>query len=193
MPKGILGKKLGMTQIFTESGALVPVTVIEAGPCPVIQKKTEETDGYNAIQIGFGPRPENKVNRPQRGHFQKAGVQPQRYLRELRAKDSSEIAEVNVGDEITVEIFNPGDRVDVTGISKGKGFAGMIKRWNFHRGASSHGSTYHRGVGSLNATDPARVFKGRKLPGRMGDGSTNLRGEDRHNPVCRYTICFPNL
>ncbi|GAW90910.1 50S ribosomal protein L3 [Calderihabitans maritimus] len=166
MPKkGILGRKLGMTQIFNEEGHAVPVTVIEAGPCVVIQKKTTAVDGYDAVQLGFIPKKEKAVNKPLRGHFAKAGVKPFKYLREFRVDN---IDEYEVGQEIKVDIFNPGEKVDVVGTSKGKGFAGGIKRHGFHRGPMSHGSKYHRRPGALGAKGPARVFKGRKLPGRAG-------------------------
>ena len=165
MPKGILGQKLGMTQVFGENGEVIPVTAIEAGPCVVVQKKTKESDGYTAIQLGFGEIRESLLTKPERGHFKRARVKPMRYLREIRVKDDSPY---DVGTEIKVDIFAKGDRVDVVGTSLGKGFAGVIKRWNFRRGPMGHGSMYHRRVGSLGATDPARVFKGRKLPGRMG-------------------------
>lgn len=165
MPKGILGRKLGMTQVFGENGEVIPVTAIEAGPCVVVQKKTKESDGYTAIQLGFGEIRESLLTKPERGHFKRARVKPLRYLREIRVKDDSPY---DVGTEIKVDIFTKGDRVDVVGTSLGKGFAGVIKRWNFRRGPMGHGSMYHRRVGSLGATDPARVFKGRKLPGRMG-------------------------
>jgi len=168
MSKGILGKKIGMTQIFDEQGRSIPVTVVEAGPCVVVQRKTVETDGYEAVQLGFEPVPERRVNRPQKGHFQRAGVAPHRYLREVRLEENSPLAALSVGDEVKADLFEPGEYVDVAGITKGRGFAGVIKRWGFHRGPTSHGSMYHRRVGSLGATGPARVFKGRKLPGRMG-------------------------
>ncbi|NLJ73423.1 MAG: 50S ribosomal protein L3 [Firmicutes bacterium] len=168
MAKGILGKKLGMTQIFSAEGFLIPVTVIEAGPCTVVQKKTMENDNYLALQLGFGDRRERLFNKPQKGHFAKANVKPKRYLREIRIKSDNEFAKLNVGDEVTVSIFTEGEKVDVTGTTKGKGYQGSIKRHNQARGPMTHGSHYHRGVGSLNAVDPARVFKGRKLPGRMG-------------------------
>jgi len=174
MPKGILGRKIGMTQLF-DDGRLVPVTVIKAGPCPVVQKKTEDNDGYNSVQIGFDQLPEHKANKPMAGHFEKAGVPVHRHLREIRL-DSDDSFNPDVGDEITADIFSPGERVDVAGRSKGKGFSGVIKRWNFKRGPMGHGSMYHRRVGSLNATDPARVFKGRKLPGRMGGNRVTIRG-----------------
>lgn len=165
MQKGILGKKIGMTQVFDEAGRVIPVTVIQAGPCVVVQKKTVDTDGYNALQVGFEPIKESRVNKPLRGHFARAKLKPFRYLRELRLEN---VAEYQVGQEIKVDIFRPGERVDVTGISKGKGFAGGIKRHGFQRGPMAHGSKYHRRPGSLGAKGPARVFKGRKLPGRMG-------------------------
>ncbi|HOB35390.1 MAG: 50S ribosomal protein L3 [Firmicutes bacterium] len=165
MKKGLLAKKIGMTQIFDEHGNAVPVTVLQAGPCPVVQKKTVATDGYDAIQLGFMPQKEQRLNRPERGHFKRANVAPTRYLAEFRLANAGEY---EVGQELRVDIFQPGDRVDVTGISKGKGFAGSIKRHGQRRGPMSHGSHYHRGPGSLGSIDPARVFKGRPLPGRMG-------------------------
>ncbi|NPV44207.1 MAG: 50S ribosomal protein L3 [Firmicutes bacterium] len=165
MEKAILGKKIGMTQIFDEEGKAIPVTVIESKPCVVVQKKNLETDGYNAIQVGFGDVKEKRVSKPIKGHFKKAQLKPMKYLREFRLDN---IDNYKVGQEINVDTFKPGDRVDVTGISKGKGFAGGVKRWHFNRGPMGHGSMYHRRPGSLGATDPARVFKGRKLPGRMG-------------------------
>jgi len=168
MAKGILGKKLGMTQIFSAEGLLIPVTVIEAGPCTVVQKKTMENDQYLAVQLGFGDRRERLFNKPERGHFDKAKVKPRRHLREIRFGANDDFANLNVGDSVDVSIFTEGEKVDVTATSKGKGYQGSIKRHNQSRGPSSHGSHYHRGVGSLNAVDPARVFKGRKLPGRMG-------------------------
>ncbi|KJS14336.1 MAG: 50S ribosomal protein L3 [Desulfotomaculum sp. BICA1-6] len=163
--KTILGKKVGMTQIFTENGESVPVTVIEAGPCVVVQKKLSEQDGYHAVQLGYGEKRENLFNKPQKGHYAKAGVKPRRYLREVRVEDA---AGYEVGQEINVDIFAPGERVDVVGISKGKGFTGGIKRHGFHRGPMTHGSKYHRRPGSLGPKGPARVFKGRKLPGHHG-------------------------
>ncbi|HAV21806.1 MAG: 50S ribosomal protein L3 [Bacillota bacterium] len=165
MAKGILGKKLGMTQIFTDDGHAIPVTVIEAGPCVVVQKKAMEKDGYYAIQLGFGDIRERLVNKPDMGHFKRHKVRPVRYLREFRA---SEDLPHEVGSEIKADIFSEGDLVDITGTSIGKGFAGAIKRWNFRRGPMSHGSMYHRRPGALGATGPARVLKGRKLPGRLG-------------------------
>jgi large subunit ribosomal protein L3 len=165
MKKGILGKKIGMTQIFDEAGKAIPVTVIQAGPCTVVQKRVDGTDGYSAIQVGFGLMKEMKVNKPLKGHFAKYGVKPHRYIREFRMND---ISGYEVGQEIRVDIFAPGEKVDVVGVSRGKGFAGSIKRFNQARGPMSHGSRYHRRPGSLGAVDPARVFKGRPLPGRMG-------------------------
>lgn len=161
----ILGKKVGMTQVFAENGESVPVTVIEAGPCVIVQKKITERDGYNAVQLGFGEKRENLFNKPQKGHFTKAGVQPKRYLREVRVENAEGY---EVGQEIKADIFTPGERVDVAGITKGRGFSGGIKRHGFHRGPMAHGSKYHRRPGSLAAKGPARVFKGRKLPGQYG-------------------------
>lgn len=165
MPKSILGKKVGMTQIFTDQGLAIPVTVIEAGPCVVVQKKTAEKDGYSAIQVGFGDKRERLFNKPQKGHYAKAGVRPLRFLREFRL-DSAD--GYQVGQEIKADVFAEGEKVDVVGTSKGKGFAGGIKRHGFHRGPMAHGSKYHRRPGSLGSKGPARVYKGRKLPGHMG-------------------------
>lgn len=163
MAKGILGKKIGMTQIFAEDGQVIPVTVVEAGPCVVVQKKTEEVDGYNAYQIGFGKMKPKHIKKPLKGHFEKAGVDAKKHLREVDYDQ-----EYNAGDEIKVDIFAEGEKVDVVGISKGKGYAGTIKRWNFHRGPMAHGSKFHRAPGSLGAVDAARVFKGKKMSGRLG-------------------------
>lgn len=173
MGKGLLGKKLGMTQVFSDTGEVVPVTVIQAGPCVVVQKKTEETDGYSAIQLGFADKSERRTNKPMKGHFSKAGASPKKTVREIRTQS---VDEYEVGQVIKADLFAPGDVVDITGTSKGKGFAGVIKRHNFHRGPMSHGSMYHRRTGSLGATDPARVFKGRKLPGRMGGDTVTISG-----------------
>jgi len=165
--KNILGKKIGMTQIFNEDGDIIPVTVVEAGPVKVIQKKTVESDGYNAIQVGFQDVKERRVNKPLKGHFDKAGVEYKRHLKEFTVDN---IDEFEVGDEIKVDIFEAGDKVDVTGISKGKGTQGPIKRHNFSRGPESHGSKYHRGGGARAAAAyPGRVFKGSKGAGRMGN------------------------
>ncbi|HWJ03139.1 MAG TPA: 50S ribosomal protein L3 [Verrucomicrobiae bacterium] len=172
MSKGILGKKVGMTQVFNELGQVVPVTVVVAGPCTVVQKKTESTDGYNAIQVGFDAKRESLINKPLKGHFAKAGVGPVRFIRELRLAN---VDEFQVGQEITADIFAAGEKVDVVGTSKGKGFAGGIKRHGFHRGPMKHGSKYHRRPGSLGAKGPARVFKGRKLPGRMGGARVTVQ------------------
>lgn len=163
--KGILGKKLGMTQVFTADGTVVPVTVIAAGPCVVLQKKEAATDGYEAIQLGFEDKKEHRANKPEIGHAKKANTAPKKFVREIRGMNP---AEYEVGQEIKVDLFNEGEIVDVTGTSKGKGFAGAIKRHNQGRGPMSHGSRYHRGPGSLGPIAPNRVFKGQTLPGRMG-------------------------
>lgn len=167
MKKAILGRKLGMTQIFDENGKVVPVTVVEAGPCVVLQKKTEEKEGYNAIQVGFENIREKLANKPKKGHFAKAGVSVKRIVREFRLDN---IDEYEVGNEIKADIFAAGDKVDVSGVSKGKGFQGTIKRWNMQRGPMSHGSKYHRAVGSMGASSfPSRTFKNKKMPGQMGN------------------------
>ncbi len=163
--KAILGKKIGMTQIFTDTGEALPVTVVEAGPCIVVQKRTIEKDGYNAIQVGYEDIKERKLNKPLQGQFKSRQLPFKRYLKEFKIED---IDKYNVGDEIKVDIFQPGDKVDVTGTSKGKGFAGTIKRWNFRRGPMSHGSKFHRIVGSIGAAGVTKVFKGSKGPGRKG-------------------------
>ena len=166
MKKAILGTKIGMTQIFGEGGRVIPVTAILAGPCTVVQKKTVETDGYNAVQVGYGEIKEKKVNKPLKGHFAKANTANKRYLREFRLED---IDSYNVGDEIKAEIFEAGEKVDVSGISKGHGFAGPMKRWNLQRGPMSHGSHSKRVSGSMGMCSfPGRVFKGKKLPGHYG-------------------------
>ena len=166
MQKAILAKKLGMTQIFDEAGKVIPVTVIEAGPNAVIQKKTVENDGYEAVQVGFVDLKDKKTNKPTKGHFAKAGVTPKKFIKEFRLDD---VSTLNVGDEIKADIFEAGEKVDVAGISKGKGYAGTIKRWGQHRGPMTHGSGYHRGPGSMGmCSDPGRVFKGKRLPGHMG-------------------------
>ncbi|MDY4008646.1 MAG: 50S ribosomal protein L3 [Candidatus Limiplasma sp.] len=170
MKKAIVGKKIGMTQIFTDDGRLVPVTVVEAGPCKVVQKKTTESDGYDAVQVGFDTLAENRakklVNQPLAGHFKKADVAPTRYLRELRLDN---VAGLEVGNELTVSQFENGDKIDVSGISKGHGYTGAIQRWNQHTGPMAHGSKYHRGVGSLSAnSDPSRVFKNKHMAGHYG-------------------------
>ena len=167
MKKGIVGKKLGMTQLFDQNGNVVPVTVIEAGPCAVVQKKTAENDGYEALQVGFGDMKASKVTKPLKGHFAKGDVAPKKVLRELRLEDTSAL---NVGDIIKADVFAEGEAVDVTGTSKGKGYAGTIKRWNFGRLKESHGTgPVHRHGGSLGAcSSPSRVFKGKKMAGHLG-------------------------
>ncbi|EYE87694.1 50S ribosomal protein L3 [Fervidicella metallireducens AeB] len=173
MKKAILGRKVGMTQIFDETGRVIPVTVIEAGPCVVIQKKTVETDGYNAIKVGFGDIREKLVNKPVKGQFAKANVKLRRFVKELRLED---ITGYEVGSELKADVFSAGDKVDVTGTSKGKGFAGGIKRWNFNRGPMSHGSKYHRGVGSMGASSyPSRTFKGKRMPGHLGNVKSTIQ------------------
>jgi len=171
--KAIMGIKIGMTQIFDENDKAVPVTIIEAGPCTVLQKKNSETDGYSAIQVGFYNLKEKQVNKPARGHFKKANVKPLRFIKEFRVKD---IDAYEIGQELKADLFNPGDIIDVVGTSKGKGFAGAVKRHNFARGSMGHGSKYHRRPGSLAAKGPARVFKGRKLPGHLGGERVTVQG-----------------
>ncbi|MBQ8741069.1 MAG: 50S ribosomal protein L3 [Clostridia bacterium] len=167
MKKAIIGKKLGMTQLFDANGNVVPVTVIEAGPCVVAQKKTTENDGYEAVQIGYGDLKASKVNKPMKGHFAKGDVAPKKVLREFRFEDTSA---VNVGDIIKADVFAEGDAVDVRGTSKGKGYAGVVKRWNFGRLKESHSTgPVHRHGGSLGVIDPARVFKGKKMAGHLGN------------------------
>ena len=173
MPVGILGRKVGMKQIFTTEGQAVPVTVVEAGPCIVMQTKTLEKDGYSSVQLGFGEKKENRTNKPLLGHFAKANAKPVKLLREFALEEGENLT---VGQEVKADIFKEGEIVDVVGTSKGKGFAGTIKRYNFNRAAMSHGSMYHRRPGSLNGTDPARVFKGRRLPGHMGMERVTIRG-----------------
>ncbi|MBS3874017.1 MAG: 50S ribosomal protein L3 [Firmicutes bacterium] len=165
MQKAILGKKLGMTQVFAPTGEVLPVTVIEAGPCVVTQIKTKETDGYAAIQVAFMPIKENRATKPEKGHFARAGVKPHRFLREFRLKS---IADYKVGQVLLASTFASGEAVDVTGTSKGKGFTGVVQRHGFGRGPMTHGSKYHRGVGSLSSRAGARTFPGRKLPGQHG-------------------------
>ncbi len=165
MKKALLGKKLGMTQIFDKNGKVIPVTVIEAGPCTVVQIKTKDADGYEAVQLGFGEVKANKVIKPKAGHFKKANVEPKKHLREFRLEEIS----CNVGDELKADIFTAGEAVDITGTTKGKGFQGVIKRHGQSRGPMGHGSMYHRRPGSMGPTStPGRVFKGKRLPGHMG-------------------------
>jgi large subunit ribosomal protein L3 len=165
--KGIIGKKIAMTQIFSEDGKMIPVTMLEVGPCVIAQIKTSEKEGYNALQLGFGEVKPKKVKQAMKGHFDSAETEPRRHLAEIRVEDTSPY---EVGQEITAELFSKGDRVDVRATSKGKGFAGVIKRHNFRGGPGSHGSHLHRAPGSIGqASTPSRVFKGTKLPGRMGN------------------------
>ena len=176
MQKGLVGKKLGMTQLFDANGNVVPVTVIEAGPCVVAQKKTVENDGYEAIQVGFIDLKASKVNKPQKGHFAKGDVAPKRVLREFRLED---ISNINVGDIIKVDVFAEGEHVDVSGISKGQGYAGVIKRWNFSRLKMSHGTgPVARHGGSLGVIDPARIFKGKKMAGHLGAERVTVQNLD---------------
>jgi large subunit ribosomal protein L3 len=177
MSVGLIGKKVGMTQLFDESGKVVPVTVIEAGPCPVVQRKTVATDGYDAIQIGFQPELKaKKVTKPAKGHFAKAGVPPVKHLREFRLPPQA-TGEYAVGQVLTVALFAPGERVLVTGVSKGKGFQGGVKRWGYRGGPETHGSMFHRAPGSIGASSfPSRVFKGHHMPGRMGGQRTTIKG-----------------
>ena len=168
MKKGIIGKKIGMTQIFDEIGNVIPVTIIEAGPCYVAQKKTVETDGYDAVQLGFMDANEKHTNKPAQGHFAKAGVSAKKHLKEFRLDDCSAI---NVGDVITADTFAAGDKVDVTGITKGRGYTGVIKRWNHHHLRMTHGTgPIHRQPGSMGSiSDPSRIFKNKKMPGQYGN------------------------
>lgn len=162
MTKGILGRKIGMTQLFTEAGELIPVTVVQAEPNVVLQKKTKENDGYEAIQVGFADKKEARANKPEKGHAEKANTAPKRYVREIR---NVNLDEYEIGQELSVEIFETGEKVDVTGTSKGKGFQGAIKRHGQQRGPMGHGSHYHRGPGSMGAIDAMRVFKGKNYQG----------------------------
>ena len=173
MKKAILATKVGMTQIFNENGALVPVTVLQAGPCVVTQVKTEENDGYKAVQVGFVDKREKLVSKPVKGHFDKAGVSYKRYVREFRLENAEEYS---VKDEIKADIFAAGDKIDATAISKGKGFQGAIKRHGQHRGPMAHGSKFHRHQGSNgSATTPGRVFKGKGMPGHMGNVKVTIQ------------------
>ena len=177
MQKGLIGKKIGMTQLFDESGKVIPVTVVEAGPCVVVQKKTMENDGYEAVQVGFGDVKVTRVNKPQAGHFKKADVAPKKVLREFRLADTSALS---VGDILKADVFAVGDKVDVVGTSKGKGTAGAIKRWNFSRLKESHGTgPVARHAGSLGAcSDPSRVYKGKKLAGHLGAERVTIQNLD---------------
>ncbi len=177
MKKGLIGRKIGMTQVFDEKGNVIPVTVVELGPCAVVQKKTTENDGYNAVQLGFEDKKVTKTNKPMAGHFKKADVAPKKFLREFRLEDDSAI---NVGDIIKADIFAAGEKVDVIGTSKGKGTAGAIKRWNFSRLKESHGTgPVARHAGSLGAcSDPSRVYKGKKLAGHLGAERVTIQNLD---------------
>ena len=177
MKKGIIGKKIGMTQVFDETGNVIPVTVIQAGPCTVVQKKTLENDGYSSLQLGFQDLSENKVTKPLKGHFEKAGVACKKVLKEFRLEEADQF---NVGDVITADTFEVGSCVDVTGISKGKGFAGTIKRYNGHRGPMTHGGgPVHRHAGSMGAcSSPSRIYKGKKMPGHMGAAQVTVQNLD---------------
>ncbi|RXZ82748.1 50S ribosomal protein L3 [Paenibacillaceae bacterium] len=170
--KGILGRKLGMTQVFTAEGIVIPVTVIEAGPCVVLQKKDLENDGYESIQLGFADKKESRSIKPEIGHAKKANTAPKRYVREIRGINASEY---EVGAEVKADLFAEGEFVDVTGTSKGKGFAGVIKRWGQSTGPMSHGSRYHRGPGSMGSIQANRVPKGKRLPGHMGHDTITIQ------------------
>ena len=175
MNKAIIGKKIGMTQLFIEDGVVIPVTVIEAGPCTVAQVKTVEKDGYDAVQLGFGDIKDKHINKPEAGHFKKANIANKKHLREFR----TDVSNVKVGDEVKADVFTAGDKIDVQGISKGKGFQGVIKRHGQSRGPMGHGSMYHRRPGSMGSTStPGRVFKGKKLPGHMGVQTITIQNLD---------------
>ena len=176
MKKGIIGKKIGMTQIFDDNGNVIPVTIIEAGPCVVAQKKTVETDGYASVQLGFEDIAEKKLNKAQKGHFKKAGVSMKRHLKEFRLDNA---AEMNVGDVISADTFVAGDRVDVTGTTKGHGYSGVIKRWTHHKLRMTHGvGPVHRQPGSMGSIDPARIFKNHKMPGQYGNEQVTVQNLD---------------
>ena len=176
MKKGIIGRKVGMTQIFDEKGNVIPVTVIEAGPCTVAQVKTVETDGYDAVQLGFGEVKDKHINKPEKGHFAKTNLEPKKHLREFRLDD---VSNFKVGDELKADVFEAGEKVDIQGTTKGKGFQGVIKRHGQHRGPMGHGSMYHRRPGSMGSTStPGRVFKGKKLPGHMGRVTITIQNLD---------------
>ena len=176
MKKGLIGRKVGMTQIFDEKGNVVPVTVVELGPCTVTQKKTTENDGYNAVQLGFDDKKVTRTNKPMKGHFDKANVAPKKILKEFRLEDDSAL---NVGDIIKADIFAAGEKVDVVGTSKGKGTAGVIKRWNFSRLKETHGTgPVARHAGSLGVIDPARIFKGKRMAGHLGSERVTIQNLD---------------
>ena len=173
MKKGIIGKKIGMTQIFDEKGNVIPVTVIQAGPCAVVQKKTTEKDGYEAVQLGFVEAKEKHTTKAERGHFEKAGVSFKRHLKEFRLDDCSA---VNVGDVITADTFAAGEKVDITGMTKGRGYTGAIKRWNLHKLCATHGvGPIHRQSGSMCVIDPARIFKNKKMAGQYGNEQVTVQ------------------
>lgn len=172
MTKGILGRKVGMTQVFAENGDLIPVTVIEAAPNVVLQKKTVETDGYESIQLGFDDKRVKLSNKPEQGHVAKADTTPKRYIREFRGLD---VNAHEVGQEVKVDTFAEGEIVDVTGTSKGKGFQGVIKKYGYSKGPMTHGSRFHRSVGSIGSVDASRVFKGKRMPGRMGNKTVTVQ------------------
>lgn len=173
MVDGLIGRKLGMTRLFTEDGRWIEVTVVEAGPCTVVQRKTKDRDGYDAVQLGYGDVKESRCNKPLQGHFAKVGVAPKRTLKEVRLAEG---AELNPGDEVKADIFETGERVDISGVSKGKGFAGVIKRHGFGGGPARHGSHFHRAPGSVGqAADPAKIYKGKKMPGQMGNRRVTVK------------------
>mgnify|MGYP000555653750 CR=1 FL=1 len=173
MLKGLLGLKLGMTRIFTEDGLWIPVTLLQAGPCTVVQRKTRAHDGYEAVQVGFGDKKEKRCTKPLLEHFKRAGVSPKRILKEFKVEDDNAL---KPGDEVRTDIFKKGDRVDVSGLSKGRGFAGVMKRHHFAGGPGGHGSNFHRAPGSIGASaDPSEVVKGKRLPGRMGNAGVTVQ------------------
>jgi len=173
MSIGLLGKKLGMTQIYDADGTAIPVTLIQAGPCPILQKRLPEKDGYSALQLGFETRTAKNVTQPMQGHFKKAGVEPQRYIREMRIEDTSAF---EVGQQLSVDLFEVGEHVDISGVTKGRGFSGTIRRFRTGRGPTSHGSNYHRRPGSGGASaDPSHVFKGNKNPGQCGNVKVTIQ------------------
>jgi len=177
MQKAIIGKKVGMTQLFDADGKVIPVTVIEAGPCVVVQKKTADKEGYDSVQLGFTDLEDRKVSKPQAGHFKKADIPAKKYLKEFKLENA---AEMNVGDVLKADVFGEGDKVDVTGISKGKGYAGVVKRWNAHSQQHTHGvGPVHRSVGSMGAnTDPSRVLPGKKMAGHLGSEQVTVQNLD---------------
>lgn len=191
---GILGKKIGMTQIFQEDGSVIPVTVIEAGPCSVLQVKTDDTDGYQAVQLGYGDKKEKRVNKPAMGRFKKAKVKPTAFVREIRTGSTEQY---KVGQTLTVDMFDQGDFVDVTGVTIGKGFQGGVKRWGWAGGKASHGSMHHRAPGSVGASSfPSRVFKGHHMPGHMGSEKKTIQNikivkVDKENNLLAVKGCVP--